>query len=297
MFNVQQRGSGPFTANGNNIDRWFTAASGGTFQVNAASLTDGNRASIGDESAIFAHYNNFTGGSGATNYLYTIQSIEGVARLSNTTVTLSFWATVGSGSLKLGASLDQYFGSGGSPSPQSNGNGQAVTLTTTPTRYVLTFNLPSIAGKTLGTNGGDCTNLNFWYSSGANNAARAGNIGVQAGIIWYWGVQLEIGSQATPLEKPDRATELANCQRFYQNGSFLIAGWIGAANITVGSEWTFSVPMRATPTLTWVDSSTPGMTTTRNLIADSGLCIRTFGQASGPGGFIWAGTYSASADL
>ena len=42
------------------------------------------------------------------------------------------------------------------------------------------------------------------------------NVGVQSGSIAIWGVQLEIGSVATPLEKPDPQQDLAKCQRFYQ---------------------------------------------------------------------------------
>src|SRR5262249_11354812 len=143
------------------------------------------------------------------------QPIENLGRTSNKTVTASFWACVASGTLRLGVSVDQYFGTGGSPSPQVFGVGQAVTLTTTWQRFSLTFAVPSIVGKTRGTNGDESTWLNFWFSSGANNATNAGNIGVQSGIAFVYGVQLEIGTVATPLEKLDPRLDLANCQRFY----------------------------------------------------------------------------------
>jgi hypothetical protein len=60
-----------------------------------------------------------------------------------------------------------------------------------------------MSGKTLGSNNDSFTGLEFFYSSGATNNAIAGNIGVQSGTINIWGVQLEIGSIATQLEKRD----------------------------------------------------------------------------------------------
>ena len=63
------------------------------------------------------------------------------------------------------------------------------------------------------------------------------------------GVQLEIGTQATPLEKPDPQQDLAKCQRFYQTG---IAGWWGntAAGQAFGYTIHFPVAMRSAPSVT-----------------------------------------------
>ena len=48
-------------------------------------------------------------------------------------------------------------------------------------------------------------------------ATRAGNIGVQSGTVYLWGVQLEIGSVATPLDYGGTPQQqLAQCQRFFQ---------------------------------------------------------------------------------
>lgn len=270
LFNVAQRGTGPWATNGFNFDRWATyiGAAGDSFSVAPAGLSDANRTAIGDEAARVAHFNTFTGGAAAGNVILTQQNIERVSRLSGKTVTVSFWAATGT-ALKLGVSIDQNFGTGGSPSAGVLGAGQAVTLSTTPTRYTMTYTLPSITGKTLGTNGDDTTALVFWYSAGSSSATRAGNIGVQSGVIWFWGVQLEVGSVATPLEKPDPQQDLAKCQRFYQLFTLLVTMYYAGAGSTVYYSNLVPVPMRAAPTVT-VTSSGNGNITSPAVVPTSG---------------------------
>jgi hypothetical protein len=72
---------------------------------------------------------------------------------------------------------------------------------------------------------------------------------VQSGTINIWGVQLEIGSVMTPLEKPDPRYDLSNCQRFYCAGNVYFAGAGIAANSCIQSM-ALPVEMRALPTCT-----------------------------------------------
>jgi hypothetical protein len=60
------------------------------------------------------------------------------------------------------------------------------------------------------------------------------------------GVQLEIGSVATPLEKPDPQQDLAKCQRFYQ---LVPIDWAGVVTASAGYRVAspFIVSMRTTP--------------------------------------------------
>ncbi len=248
LFNVAQRGAGPWAANGYTLDRWAVYGTG-TYSVSQQAFALAGLAS--DEEARYVLTNVFTGLSGAADYLQVLQMIENVLRLANKTITVSFWAAAASGTPKLGVSLDQSFGTGGSPSTKINGAGQSVTISTTYTRYSLTFALPSVSGKTLGTNGDHLTELNLWYSSGANNATRAGSIGVQSGTISLWGVQLEVGSVATPLEKPDPRYDLANCQRFYSGTYFMMGGYAASVGNSTWNTCVFPVSMRATPTVTF----------------------------------------------
>jgi hypothetical protein len=256
MFNIAQRGTGPFAAFGNyTMDRWCLSGATDTASVIQAGALDGNRAQIGDEAAKFYLSNTFTGNAAAGANTVIYQGIEDVRRLAGKTVILSFWAVCGAGALKLGVNYLQNFGTGGSPSASvwANATGQSVTLSTTFTRYSLITVIPSAAGKTLGTANNDCTYLFLAFSSGATNNALYGNIGVQGpnAVIGIWGVQLEIGTVATPLEKLDPVTQLQQCQRFAYvfSGKISTAANANAAGYNNFTTIYFPTAMRAVPTI------------------------------------------------
>jgi len=248
LFNIAQRGAGGFSTTGYTLDRWGSYFVNGSQVINQVANSDAGRAAVGDEASAFLVQANITGSAtaGSVNQLY--QCIEDVRRLAGKTVTLSLWAWVGSGSAKLGATVYQSFGSGGSPSASVFVPGQSVTISATPARYSFTFTLPSTAGKTIGTNGNSFTGLNLYFSGATDQNTNTGSVGVQTGFFYLWGVQLEIGSVATPLEKPDPQVDLANCQRFYQFASLQQQSY-GAAGATNALIVPFPVQMRATPTM------------------------------------------------
>jgi hypothetical protein len=281
------------------LDRWLIAVTTDTGVALAqAALADSDRTGIGDEAARFAATCSFTGNSAAGANTRFIQNVENVRRLAGKTVTLSFFAYASANGLKLGANIMQYFGTGGSPSAQVNGTGQSITMPTAGTwgRYTLTFAVPSTAGKTLGTNGDDYTALQFWYSSGSTNNALAGNIGVQSGTVNIWGVQLEIGTQATPLEKRDPVLELQQCQRFYQVGSVQMNSYNVAGGV-IGQTVPFQVVMRAPPTLTVVGTPSYSNATGLTLQAGPAYSLVSYATVTANGTAYFTGTFTASADL
>ena len=87
-------------------------------------------------------------------------SINGVQALANQTVTLSFYAKSATSST-LELRIDQFFGTGGSPSAIVETNFPPVDLTATWTRYIVTVTVPNINGKVLGTNNDSTTRLVF----------------------------------------------------------------------------------------------------------------------------------------
>jgi hypothetical protein len=296
LFNIAQRGAGPWTANGAyTADRWQMNANLDTFSVGTFAFNDASRTQIGDEAATRGLNVSFTGNSGAAAFSSLGQKIEGVRRLASKTVTLSFFAGAGAAGLRLGANLYQSFGTGGSPSPGVQGNGQSVAITTAYARYSLTFTVPSAAGMTLGTNGDDLTAVNFYFSCGTTNAALAGNIGVQSGSVSLWGVQLEIGATATPLEKPDPQQDLAKCQRFFQNGNAYL-NCSQTAGQAFGYLMPFSVAFRAIPTVT---PNSTGYTNASGLVAaqitPANMLIYAVAGATGSCNFNTG--FTASADL
>jgi hypothetical protein len=262
MFNVAQRGNGVWAITGTTaytVDRWCATSSGNWDVLNIQRLpgSDIDRSGIGDEAAVFTLYNNFTGNANAAAGSYIEQRIENARRLSGKTVTVSFWAFSGT-ALKLGVNMYQLFGSGGSPSAyvKVQATGTAITLVvSTWTRYSTTFVIPSTAGKTFGTNGDDSTWLRFFFSAGATLNQEAGNIGVQSGAISLWGVQLEIGTVMTPLEKIDPQQDFANCQRFYQFFPTLINQSYAGAGQGFNGDFMLPVTMRAGPSVVFSNQS------------------------------------------
>ena len=296
LFNIAQRGAGAFSSTGYSLDRWYLALSSDTSTVTQLQFNDAQRTTIGDEEANNCMAVAVNGNVAAGAYTIVYQPIENVRRLSNKTVTISFTAYANSGTPKIGVGLRQYFGTGGSPSSLVDLNATAVTMSATLTRYSVTIILPSISGKTLGSNNDHYTRLAFFFSSGATNNALAGNIGVQTGTtVVIWGVQLEIGTTMTPLEKPDAFFDLANCQRFYQIGNFSRGGYI-ASTVVDSAPLLFPVTMRAAPSVspTFTTQTNCASSTTTGITAN-GFSPQTTGSSTAV--FSLVGSFTASADL
>jgi hypothetical protein len=296
MFNVAQRGAGVWAAAGYTVDRWAFSMNNDLIGVGTVTLGDAARANIGDEAAKFALGNTFTGSPVVSSYNAGYQHVEDARRLAGKTVAVSFWAQGSLAGMRLGVSFIQHMGSGGSPSADVELNGQPIVLGTGWTRYSLTFTIPSLSGKTLGTNNDHSTMLYLIYSAEASRNTWSGGVGVQSGTINIWGVQLEIGTQATPLEKPDPRYDLANCQRFYSQGG---GTWSGYGDAASNAYVINSLPqqMRAVPTLTL----TPSSATNLNALTSGGATLSMFVQIANAtdnaAAINWNFSYTASADL
>ena len=92
------------------------------------------------------------------------------------------------------------------------------------------------------------------------------------------GIQLEVGSQATPFEHEDNNTTLRRCQRYFWKFGLVANAWI-YSGIIAGSQdgarclAKFPVPMRANPTITYnnlyCDSESAGSVETINGVNDT----------------------------
>jgi len=298
MFNIQQRGGGPFTtSNSYTLDRWRLDLSLDITGVQPTQFGAPQQAAIGDENANNAMVVSVAGNGGAGAFSSVSQPIEFVGRLSGKTITISFWAYATAGAPRIGVALQQQFGTGGSPHSPVAVNGIAVgPLTNTPVRYSVTHTVPSASGLGFGANGDDYTRLALLFSSGATNNTFAGGIGVQSATFVLWGVQLEIGTVATPLEKPDPRYDLSNCQRFFHAGSAQLLGYGGAGQV-IGFTSSYPVRMRQIPVVTpatpAVANNITGGAVTTNTV-DSALLN---GVVTALGSFNLACAYTASADL
>ncbi len=299
VFRIHQRGLGAWGTTGSyTADRWRMDFLNGSMSVAINSLGDSQRASIGDENAVNCIVVTVSGGAGANDFSILSQFIEGVPRISNKTITVSFWAYALSGTPKLGVGIRQSFGTGGSPSAIVDVTGQSVTLAPiTPVRYSLTFSVPSMAGKIFGsTSGTDSTRIAFAFSSGATNAAIFGTPGTQSATFVMWGMQCEVASTASPLDKPDSQMDWANCQRFYQTGALEILGTVPAAGYFVGNTITLPVRMRQIPSVTSNFPAPTNTTTATVTVLDAGAMIAN-AASTAIGTIIANGTFTASADF
>lgn len=205
-FDIWQRGTsfsnpnGAFTA-----DRWraYRDGSGSTVTLTQQTFTPGSAPVAGYEGQYFLRVAQTVAGTGA-NYNAFANPIEDVRALAGQIATISFWAKTPTTQVLQAVQVEQIFGGGGSSTvytafPSLNG----VTITSNWVRYSATVTVPSIAGKTVGTN--SFLNLAFVLP---NNTVQT---------IDIWGVQLEVGSVATPFSRAGGTIqgELAACQRYY----------------------------------------------------------------------------------
>jgi hypothetical protein len=250
---IAQRGNGPFTLAAYTIDGWFTGGNGGTVTTNrvAAGVSGSGMEQGGAAWCLEVA----TAGQAAAGDLSQIaHRIESVRTYAGKQVTLSFIAKALTGTPSIGVEMIQYFGTGGSPSATVNTAIQAVPISTTATRYSVTFTMPSISGKTIGTTGNDYVMVNLYLSCGSTFAARASNIGIQNNTISVTDVQLEAGVVATPFERISQQDQLAWCQRYFQRFGLGASGTPIASGMsisTVLARFTYhlTVEMRAIPTL------------------------------------------------
>lgn len=247
---VAQRGNGGFTANGYCVDGWRSDRAGGTQTVTRVAAAVGS--GLGQNGAKWALESVVASQAAAGDYAMLSATVEDARTLAGKEVTLSLLASAGAGAPKIGVEVVQNFGAGGTPSATVFTAIQAVTISTTATRYTVTFTVPSVAGKVLGTDGNDFLQINFWLSAGANLAARASSIGIQNATINITDVQLEEGGP-TAFERLSQAEQLAWCQRYFTrltvdsaNGRY----GHGTASSNSGGSVTVDlpVPMRTVPT-------------------------------------------------
>lgn len=93
-------------------------------------------------------------GAGGETYKRFQQQYQSVQSLAGQQIAVAFYAKSPTAST-ISLSLIQNFGSGGSPSASVETIALSASLTNTWARFSATITLPSVAGKTLGTNGDD----------------------------------------------------------------------------------------------------------------------------------------------
>jgi hypothetical protein len=252
------------------VDRWnvlYSQTSKFTVQQNAGSVTPPTG---------FSNYMGFTSSSAysltSTDYFHVEQRIEGFntadlawGTANAKTITISFWAR---------SSLTGTFGMF-----LSNSSGDRV--------YPMSYSISSantweyktitVAGDTSGTwltTNGTGIRLVFAFGYGTTYQGTVTNtwnaatfyvptgavsvVGTNGATFYITGVQLEIGSTATPFERRLYNQELANCQRYcVKYGGSNIFEWVAPFTTLIATNTTNAygnitspVPMRTVPSYT-----------------------------------------------
>jgi hypothetical protein len=247
-FDFWQRGTS-FTANAYGADRWFNNATGGTVTMSRQAFSLGD--TLGSNNPTYFLRQTVSGQTLSDSTASINQLIEGVRSYAGQTITILGWARRSSGSGNMAVEPLQYFGTGGSPSSIVFVAPQTVTLTSSFAPFALTFSIPSIAGKTLGTNLNDYVAFSFWTSAGSTYNARTNSLGIQTIGVDLWGIHIKVGTHTTAAvdlyKQPELGPELARCQRYY--ASYGQNAFVYPTNGAYNS-FQFKVSMRATPTVT-----------------------------------------------
>ena len=248
-MDIWQRGTtfngisvGAFTA-----DRMYHTWDGTGATRNITRQTFPNGTTLGTSTPqYFLRYNQSVAGSGGSYNVILAQKIEDIYLYAGQTVTFSFWAKASSATTLPTLNYWQYFGSGATGGSIAGGAynqayGPSVSVTTSWQRFTWTFTMPSLSGVTFGSG----TPYGYIEIYGPLNTAIT---------IDFWGLQLEMGSVATPFSRVGGTLqgELAACQRYYyrvtggQPYSLLAVGF---ARSTGGADLLFSTPvtMRTNP--------------------------------------------------
>ena len=260
-FYVNQRGfTSTTTASVFNFDRWTTTGNDadGTCTWSAQTFTLGAAPVAGYEGKNYIRIVT-TGQTTAAALARYDQRIEDVRTFAGQTVTVSFWAQAGTGTPSISVELQQNFGTGGSPSSTVNtliASPAKQAITTSWVRYSYTISVPSISGKTIGTDNNSSLVLGIYVSAGSNFNARTGSLGIQSNTFNIWGVQVEAGSVATAFQTATGTIqgELAACQRYYArwsnpNNNYPNMGMGSSISTTVNNIIVvFPTEMRVKPT-------------------------------------------------
>jgi len=280
------------------LDRWYFASTANgklTCQQNSGSVTPptgfSNYLGVVSQSA----YSVLTGDLFALK-----QAIEGFntadfsfGTANAKTITLSFWVR---------SSLTGTFGA----SIANNAFNRSYVFTyTVNAANTWEYKTVTIPGDTTGTWVGATNGVGirlYWnlgagstYSGGTTNtwnavgyAGPSGTtsvVGTNAATWYITGVQLEVGSVATPFERRDYGRELAMCQRYYQKifpqatNIHLASGF---CSTTTSSRYVINLPVQMRIAPTALETSGTANQYAVNNVASGFTCnaVPTFGNAS-----------------
>ncbi len=215
-FDIWQRGTEQTASGYGSADRWINHHEGtATKTVSRQEFTVG-QTEVPNNPKYFLRTVVSNGGD-TDSEVVCAQRIEDVRTCAGKTVTCSFYARTDSAK-DIAVDFGQRFSMDSEDDRVTAIGTQAVSLTTEWQKFTITADIPSISGKTIGTDGYNYLVLNFRFSVGATISTTLGSyaLGNQTGTFDIAQVQLEEGSVATNFEQRHIGQELALCQRYFE---------------------------------------------------------------------------------
>ena len=198
--------------------------------------------------------------AGASNSVSLRHRVENVSHLSGKTVTLTFYAKADSAK-DIAILIGQNFGTGGSPSSYVNVDVNTITLSTAFQKFTYTIDIPSVSGKTLGTDDNDYLEVVFWFDAGSSVDAFTNSLGQQSGTFDIARVSLVEGdatNEDDPFPAYDISIEALRVKRYFEICHSFGFSYFNAVTANALDQFsvgmTYAVPKRATPTLTTISS-------------------------------------------
>jgi len=287
---IDQRNAGAAVTNAGGtaytLDRWYLFSTSLTV---AYSVQQSSTAPTGFSNSLKATITS-SGTSAASDRYFIAQAIEGYntadlgwGTANAKTVTLSFWVY---------SSLTGTFGGaiGNSDQDYSYPFTYTISAANTWTQATVTITGPT-TGTWVGSTNGTGLKLYLNIATGSTRTGTAGawaaayytnatgsvNIGATNGATIYWtGVQLEVGTQATTFDYRSIGTELSLCQRYYfknnpQQATVYAALGTGYFSTTgnLNCYFSFPVTMRTQPTFAYSSISIFGSSTSSSQTVSS----------------------------
>jgi hypothetical protein len=266
---IDQRNAGASVTPANEaytLDRWSAYTNGaGVYTVQRSST-----APAGFVNSLLCTVTTIDSSVSGSDYYMLQQRIEGLnvsdlgwGTANAKTVTISFWvrsSITGTYTVKLGNSApDRSYVATYSISSANTWEQKTITIAGDTSGTWLTTNGIGIEIRFAMAIGSSFTTSspNQWVAANVFGSTTASNnwIGTNGATFYITGVQLEVGSVATPFERIDYGRELMLCQRYFQTlvvstGSAAYLSSFVANSTTEGFGVTFlPVPMRAAPAL------------------------------------------------
>jgi hypothetical protein len=299
---IAQRGtSATPTAGGYfTIDRWRFGQAASYAASLTPTISQSSTAPVGFTNSFL--YTNGTGAAPTSTQLISIdQYIEGLnctdlgfGTANAATVTVSFWvraSVTGTYSVALtNSSIDRSYVATYTISAADTWEYKTLTIAGDTSGTWLTTNGTGILVRfPLGAGSNFQTTAGAWQAGNYYTTSATTNLTATTGATFYiTGVQLEVGSVATPFERRPFGAELALCQRYYQR----ITDWQASGNFETTTAFIlyagFPVNMRSAPTV--LRNSTVSVGSAAGVFSDNGSL--TF-SASSTNGFAAVCTVSS----